>query len=100
MQEPRNPFELMMNPAGVLEAIERSQRLAELHSRVYRPTARRPRQTPSTAPSNRPPTRSTPEFARQAAACSRSTASTRSNSTGFTRWWSKPAFRACSRSAS
>jgi hypothetical protein len=40
MQEPRNPFELMMNPAGVLEAIERSQRLAELHSRVYRPLDR------------------------------------------------------------
>lgn len=40
MQQPRNPFELMMNPAGVLEAIERSQRLAELHSRVYRPLDR------------------------------------------------------------
>lgn len=37
MQQPRNPFELMMNPAAVLEAVERSSRLAALRSRVYRP---------------------------------------------------------------
>ncbi len=40
MQQPRNPFELMMDPASVLQAIERSQHLAELHSRVYRPLDR------------------------------------------------------------
>ena len=40
MQQPRNPFELMMNPTAVIEAMERSHRLAELHSRVYRPLDR------------------------------------------------------------
>jgi hypothetical protein len=38
--EPQNPFELMMNPAAVLEAIERSTHLAGLASRVYRPLDR------------------------------------------------------------
>ena len=38
--EPRNPFELMMNPTAVIEAMERSRLLAELHSRVYRPLDR------------------------------------------------------------
>jgi hypothetical protein len=36
----RNPFELMMNPAAVVEAMERSRVLAELNSRVYRPLDR------------------------------------------------------------
>ena len=32
-----NPFALMMDPAAVLAAVERSERLARLHSRVCRP---------------------------------------------------------------
>jgi hypothetical protein len=32
-----NPFELMLNPQAVLEAMERSQRLESLERRVYRP---------------------------------------------------------------
>jgi hypothetical protein len=32
-----NPFALMMNPAEVFEALERSDRLARLQSRVCRP---------------------------------------------------------------
>ena len=39
--EPRNPFELMMNPTAVIEAMERSRLLAQLHSRVYRLDHRR-----------------------------------------------------------
>ncbi len=38
--QPQNPFELMMNPTAVLEAIERSTHLAGLASRVYRPLDR------------------------------------------------------------
>lgn len=40
MQEPRpiaNPFELMMNPDAVLQAIARSERLDRLQRRVCRP---------------------------------------------------------------
>jgi len=40
MTEPQivpNPFELMMNPQAVLQAIERSQRLESLQRRIYRP---------------------------------------------------------------
>ena len=40
MEPTRNPFELMMNPTAVIEAMERSRLLAELHSRVYRPLDR------------------------------------------------------------
>jgi hypothetical protein len=32
-----NPFALMMDPQAVLEAMERSERLNRLHSRVCRP---------------------------------------------------------------
>lgn len=32
-----NPFALMMNPAEVFQALERSDRLARLHSRICRP---------------------------------------------------------------
>jgi hypothetical protein len=32
-----NPFALMMDPAAVLAAVERSERLARLHTRVCRP---------------------------------------------------------------
>lgn len=32
-----NPFALMINPESVLQAIECSERLARLHSRVCRP---------------------------------------------------------------
>ena len=32
-----NPFELMMNPQAVLQAIENSQRLEGLQRRIYRP---------------------------------------------------------------
>lgn len=32
-----NPFALMMDPAGVLAAVERSERLARLQSRICRP---------------------------------------------------------------
>jgi hypothetical protein len=32
-----NPFELMMNPEAVFQAIGRSHRLESLHRRVYRP---------------------------------------------------------------
>lgn len=32
-----NPFELMMNPEAVLQAIARSERLERLHRRVCRP---------------------------------------------------------------
>lgn len=32
-----NPFALMMDPQSVLDAIEHSQRLARLKSRIYRP---------------------------------------------------------------
>jgi len=32
-----NPFELMLNPEAVLQAVERSQRLEGLHRRIYRP---------------------------------------------------------------
>ncbi len=40
MQEPRsvaNPFELMMNPEAVLQAISRSDRLERLQRRICRP---------------------------------------------------------------
>lgn len=40
MTEPQivpNPFELMMNPQAVLQAIEGSQRLESLQRRIYRP---------------------------------------------------------------
>jgi hypothetical protein len=40
MEQPRNPFELMMNPTAVIEAMERSRLLAQLHSRIYRPLDR------------------------------------------------------------
>lgn len=49
MEQPRNPFELMMNPSAVVEAMERSHRLAQLHSRIYRPLDRTmPRERPAT----------------------------------------------------
>lgn len=32
-----NPFALLMNPESVLQAIERSERLHRLHSRICRP---------------------------------------------------------------
>jgi len=32
-----NPFDLMMNPQAVLQALEASERLGRLESRVYRP---------------------------------------------------------------
>ena len=32
-----NPFALMMNPEGVIQAMERSERLARLKARVCRP---------------------------------------------------------------
>ena len=32
-----NPFALMMDPAAVFAAMERSERLARLHSRICRP---------------------------------------------------------------
>ena len=32
-----NPFELMMNPAAIFQALERSDRLARLESRVCKP---------------------------------------------------------------
>ena len=32
-----NPFALLMNPDSVLQAIERSERLSRLHSRICRP---------------------------------------------------------------
>lgn len=32
-----DPFALLMNPADVLRAVERSERLARLHSRICRP---------------------------------------------------------------
>ena len=32
-----NPFALMMDPAAVFAAVERSERLARLHSRICRP---------------------------------------------------------------
>lgn len=35
-----NPFALMMNPEGVLQAVERSERLARLKARVCRPLDR------------------------------------------------------------
>ena len=38
--EPGNPFALMMNPEGVLQAVERSERLARLKARVCRPLDR------------------------------------------------------------
>lgn len=36
-QAASNPFALMMDPESVLAAIARSERLAHLHSRVFRP---------------------------------------------------------------
>lgn len=33
----QNPFALLMNPDSVLQAIERSERLSRLHSRICRP---------------------------------------------------------------
>ena len=33
----QNPFALLMNPESVLQAIERSERLSRLHSRICRP---------------------------------------------------------------
>ncbi|MEN9418339.1 MAG: hypothetical protein RI988_1959 [Pseudomonadota bacterium] len=35
-----NPFALMMNPQGVIQAVERSERLARLKARVCRPLDR------------------------------------------------------------
>lgn len=35
-----NPFALMMNPEGVIQAVERSERLARLKARVCRPLDR------------------------------------------------------------
>jgi hypothetical protein len=35
-----NPFALMMNPEGVIQAMERSERLARLKARVCRPLDR------------------------------------------------------------
>jgi hypothetical protein len=35
-----NPFALMMNPEGVVQAMERSERLARLKARVCRPLDR------------------------------------------------------------
>lgn len=32
-----NPFELMMNPEAVLQAVEKSGRLESLQRRIYRP---------------------------------------------------------------
>lgn len=32
-----NPFALLLDPASVLQQVERSERLARLHSRVCRP---------------------------------------------------------------
>ncbi|MEO8296641.1 MAG: hypothetical protein ABI574_02435 [Burkholderiales bacterium] len=32
-----DPFAMMMNPEAVLQAIDRSERLARLHSRICRP---------------------------------------------------------------
>lgn len=32
-----NPFALMMDPEAVIQAVERSERLSNLKSRVYRP---------------------------------------------------------------
>ena len=32
-----NPFALLMDPEGVIEAVSRSERLARLHSRIWRP---------------------------------------------------------------
>lgn len=34
---PVNPFDLMMNPQAVFQAIERSERLQRLQSRICRP---------------------------------------------------------------
>jgi hypothetical protein len=33
----QNPFALLMNPDSVLQAVERSERLSRLHSRICRP---------------------------------------------------------------
>ncbi|MBI3368602.1 MAG: hypothetical protein HY021_09235 [Burkholderiales bacterium] len=37
IQSPANPFALMLDPAAVLQQIERSGRLERLHSRICRP---------------------------------------------------------------
>ena len=37
LQIERNPFELMMNPEAIFAAIERSDRLSRLQSRICRP---------------------------------------------------------------
>ena len=46
-----NPFALMMDPAAVFAAIECSERLARLHSRVCRPLDK-PVGVPAAAPSD------------------------------------------------
>ena len=46
-----NPFALMMDPAAVFAAIERSERLARLHSGVCRPLDK-PVGVPAAAPSD------------------------------------------------
>jgi hypothetical protein len=37
VQAVSNPFALLMDPQSVLDAVARSERLARLHSRVWRP---------------------------------------------------------------
>ena len=37
VQAASNPFALMMDPESVLAAVARSERLAHLHSRIWRP---------------------------------------------------------------
>jgi hypothetical protein len=37
IQAASNPFALMMDPESVLAAVARSERLAHLHSRIWRP---------------------------------------------------------------
>ena len=37
VQAVSNPFALMMDPESVLAAVARSERLAHLHSRIWRP---------------------------------------------------------------
>ena len=37
VQADSNPFALMMDPESVLAAVARSERLAHLHSRIWRP---------------------------------------------------------------
>ena len=44
-----NPFALMMDPAAVFAAMERSERLARLHSRICRPLDK-PQATQPAAP--------------------------------------------------